>query len=104
MDIMIDFMISASSLKKTIAARVRERRLALSLTQEGLSARSGVSLGTLKKFEHTGQISLESLIKLAIAVDAAAEFNLLFQKRPEQYKSLDELLKEDKKPKRGKIK
>ena len=43
-----------------IAARAKVRRLALDLTQEGLASRSGVPLSTLKQFEHTGKISLES--------------------------------------------
>lgn len=47
------------------AASLRARRLALNLSQNTLSQKSGVSYGVLKKFERTGQISLESFLKLA---------------------------------------
>jgi transcriptional regulator with XRE-family HTH domain len=89
---------------RSIAQRSRERRLELELTQVGLARRAGVSLGTLKKFEHTGQISLESLLKLAVVLDNLEDFTTLFQKRNEIYQSLDELLKKKHQRKRGRIK
>ena len=42
---------------------------------------SGVSLGSLKRFENTGEISLVSLLKLAIVLDCAEEFEQLFVKK-----------------------
>lgn len=85
-----------------IAARLKSRRLAQQLTQEGLARRSGVPLGTLKKFERSGRIALLSFIRLAITLqDEGALENLL---REEKYASLDELLQRDKKPQRGRIK
>jgi transcriptional regulator with XRE-family HTH domain len=85
-----------------LASRVRSRRLAQSLTQEGLASRSGVPFGTLKKFERTGQIAFVSFIRLVTALgDEAALENLL----PEQkFETLDEVLDVKKKPKRGTIK
>ena len=35
---------------------MRERRLAMSLTQAGLSKRSGVALPTLRKLEQSGAV------------------------------------------------
>jgi transcriptional regulator with XRE-family HTH domain len=49
---------------KALAERHRSLRKQLKLSQEELSERSGVSLGSLKRFENTGKISLESLLKL----------------------------------------
>jgi len=89
---------------KDIAANARERRLSLNLTQEGLSKRSGVSYGVIKKFERTGQISLASLLKLALVLDALDDFKHLFCKKPRRDASLDDLLKEEAIPKRGRIK
>jgi len=57
-------LISPAKAQQKIAQSVRERRLLLELTQEGLSERSGVPLATLRKFEQKGLISLESLLKL----------------------------------------
>lgn len=74
----------------SLGARVRHRRLALSLTQAGLAARAGVSLGTLKRFEQTGQIALVTLLKVAFVLDALEPFNELFS--PASYASLDDVL------------
>ena len=85
-----------------IAKRVRSRRLAQQLTQQGLAHRSGVPLGTLKKFERTGQIALVSFVRLAIALqDEKALENLMLE---EKYTSLDDVLRSDKKRQRGRIK
>lgn len=97
-------IITPESVLAELATKARARRLALQLTQEGLATRSGVSLGTLKKFERTGQISLRSLLKIALVLDALDEFRTLFSEQPESYRSLDELLSTDKKRQRGTIK
>jgi transcriptional regulator with XRE-family HTH domain len=88
-----------------IAARAKVRRLALDLTQKGLSSRSGVPLGTLKQFEHTGKISLESLLALSLALGTSHEFDGLFTTAQSNTGvSLDELMKTPKQRKRGSIK
>lgn len=49
---------------KEIAQRHRIIRKQFKMSQEDMAERSGVSLGSLKRFENTGKISLESLLKL----------------------------------------
>ncbi len=84
-----------------IAQQAQAKRLTLNLSQKTLAEHSGVSFGTLKKFEQTGKISLESLLKLALVLESLPAFEELFNKKsPEQFSSLDELLK-DKTRKRG---
>lgn len=79
-----------------IAVRLRAKRLDLNLSQKTLAERSGVSYGVLKKFEHTSQISLESLLKLAIALGSMEEFKDLFPiHSPEATLTLDELMKDN---------
>ena len=56
-----------------LAQRVRKIRKRRSITQEKLASISGVSYGSIKRFETTGQISLLSLTKIAIALDLADE-------------------------------
>jgi hypothetical protein len=73
-----------------IAERVRARRLEANLAQEGLAARAGVSLGSLKRFERTGEISLERLIRIALALDASEGFEHLFA--PKESRTLDEII------------
>ena len=76
-----------------IAKKAQEKRLKLNLSQQTLSEKSGVSYGTLKKFEQKGQISLESLLKIALALGEMNKFDQLFAKTDDQLPaSLDELL------------
>ena len=100
---MISFSLMPSAAIATeLAVRVRNRRLAQNLTLEGLARRSGVALGTLKKFERTGQIALVSFIRLVITLkDEATLENLLLKQK---FETLDEVLQNGKKPKRGRIK
>lgn len=85
----------------SIARKAQARRLSLNLSQKTLSERSGVSYGVIKKFERTGKISIESLLKMALILEAFEEFDNLFpEKTPQQFTSLEALLKE-KKRKRG---
>jgi transcriptional regulator with XRE-family HTH domain len=53
-----------SEVSKALAERHRVLRRQLKMSQEEMADRSGVSLGSLKRFENTGKISLESLLKL----------------------------------------
>jgi len=88
-----DFLLddfNPGTIMKSIAKRVKRNRLELNLSQPALAIRSGVSLGSLKRFEQTAEISLKNLVMLAVALDAAQEFALLFTGR--QYQSIDELL------------
>lgn len=80
-------------IQKRIAKQVRAKRLELNLSQQTLSEKSGVSYGSLKKFEQTGQISLEALLKLALVLGCINDFHTLFAlKKPETSLSLDELI------------
>lgn len=95
-------MQSSEDISAALAARLRSRRLAQKLTLEGLARRSGVPLGTLKKFERSGQIALLSFIRLVVALkDEAALENLLLERK---FETLEEVLESGKKPQRGRIK
>lgn len=94
-------MMAPEDIGLTLAARLKGRRLGQNLTQEGLSRRSGVALGTLKKFERTGSIALVSFIRLIAALkDEKALEKLLLEK---QFETLDQVLDSQKKPQRGRI-
>jgi len=99
---MISFnMVTPSEMQKRVASRARDLRLELNFSQQTLSEKSGVSYGSLKKFEQTGQISLESLLKLAVILGCMDDFNSLFvYKSAEKALSLDQLI-ENGKRKRG---
>ena len=85
---------TAEEMDAALAKRIRGIRKRRRLTQQGLSERSGVSLGTLKRFETTGQISLLSLTKLAIALGCENEIRSLFDNV--FYESIEEVIDESK--------
>lgn len=61
-----------------IAKNIKAIRKDNKLTQQQLSVKSGVALSTLKKFEQTGIISFESLLKISNALNRLQEFEKLF--------------------------
>lgn len=79
---------TSEELDKNLALRVRNIRRRRSISQEQLAAMSGVSYGSVKRFETTGQISLLSLTKIAMALDIADELRTIFTDVP--YKSIQE--------------
>lgn len=84
-----------------LAARMRNLRLTQGWKQETLAARSGVSLASLRRFETSGKISLESLLALAFALHRLDDIDSLFQPPPAS--TLAELEAAEKRPvrKRG---
>ncbi|HET9571902.1 MAG TPA: helix-turn-helix transcriptional regulator [Bacteroidales bacterium] len=81
---------SPINIMSKLAQRVRQNRLELNLTQKALAAKSGITFASLRRFENTGEISLKSLIMIAIALDATEAFNDLFGRK--QYVSIDQLI------------
>ena len=73
-----------------IAERMVQLRKRKKLSQKSLALRSGVSLGSLKRFEQTGEISLQSLTKIAIALEVEGELEELFGKVP--FASIEEVI------------
>ena len=65
-----------------LARRVRDARLAIGLTQITLAKRSGVTLATLRRFEQTGLVSLNYLLRICHALGRLDEFDLLLRPPP----------------------
>ena len=65
-----------------IAKRVRALRKRRKISQAKMSELSGVSVGSLKRFESTGEISLLSLTKIAIDLGVQSELKGLFAEVP----------------------
>ena len=63
---------TADELDQKLASRLRNIRKRRAISQQRLADMSGVSYGSIKRFEATGQISLLSLTKIAMALDLAA--------------------------------
>ncbi len=80
----MDFMMKLDnilSIQDNLKARFQAVRRMAKVSQSVLAVRSGVSLGSIKRFERTGEISLVSLIKLAYALGYEEDFNQLFMRK-----------------------
>ena len=81
-----------TEINNDIAQKIVRLRTRKKITQKQLAARSGVSLGSLKRFEQSGEISLQSLTKIAIALDVENELEDLFNNVP--FASIEEVINE----------
>ena len=66
-----------------LAEKFKFIRKKAAFSQQELAERSGVSLGSIKRFEQTGQIALESLLKLALILNRLEDFSAVFQPAPD---------------------
>ena len=89
--------ISLSKAHQKLVENIRERRLQMDLTQEGLAERCGVPLSTLRKFEQTGIVSLESFLKILSIVGGLQEMIEGLKPNTPAFKSIDEVIKIDEK-------
>ena len=70
---------SPDAIQRKIAGQFKTRRLLQNLTQEALAKKSGVSLGTIRRFEQTGDISMKHLVLLAMYLNIVQEMEGLFK-------------------------
>ena len=75
---------------RDIAGRIRSIRRRRKISQKRLSEKSGVSLGSVKRFESSGEISLLSLLKIATVLDCADGFEALFAEQ--EIRSIQEII------------
>jgi transcriptional regulator with XRE-family HTH domain len=68
-----------SDILEEMASKHKTLRKAAGFSQRELADRSGVSFGSIKRFESSGQISLISLLKLAAVLNRLNDFEKLFQ-------------------------
>jgi transcriptional regulator with XRE-family HTH domain len=59
--------------------RFKSIRKSLKISQTELAQRSGVSFGSIKRFETTGHISMDSFLKLLHVLDKLDEMNKILQ-------------------------
>jgi transcriptional regulator with XRE-family HTH domain len=77
-----------------LAKRVKNIRKRKRITQNELSELTGVSYGSIKLFERSGNISLRSLTKIAVELGCAEEIKALFTQTA--YKNIQEVIDENK--------
>lgn len=81
-----------SDIAINLANKLKSIRKRRKITQKQLAARSNVSYATLRKFEKTGQISLESFIKISMELGLMNELKDLFS--TPVYNSIEEVVNE----------
>lgn len=93
-----------AEVNRELASKTRHLRLEKRWTRRTLSKRSGVAESTLRRFEDTGKISLESFLKLMNALGRLHETDNLLT--PEPAASIEDLKRQAKKnhlPQRGSV-
>ena len=79
-----------NEIAKSFADKIKEHRKKLKISQKVLAQKSGVSLGSIKRFETKYEIALQSFIKIAIALDLDKDIETLFTQKT--YNSINEVI------------
>ena len=91
---MNELLFTPFEVSQALAKSAREKRLSQNLSQKSLSENSGVSYAVIKKFELSGKISLESLLKIAAALGCLGGFLEIFKSQTSfATTTLDDLMK-----------
>ena len=75
---------------KELVKKIKQHRKKLKISQAQLASKSGVSLGSIKRFESKYEISLNSFIKILIALNLEQDLENLFTQK--SYNSIDEVI------------
>ena len=90
---MEDFLFNPKTpneIAKDLVKKIKQQRKKLKISQMQLAAKSGVSLGSIKRFESKYEISLNSFIKILIALNLEQDLENLFTQK--SYNSIDEVI------------
>lgn len=79
-----------NDIAKEFVEKIKRQRKMLKISQVQLAEKSGVSLGSIKRFESKYEISLNSLIKILIVLNLEKDFENLFTQKT--YNSIDEVI------------
>ncbi len=86
----MDLLFTPDDVSKELAQKIKSIRQRKKISRKHLAARSNVSFGSLRRFEETGKISLESFIKISMELGVISEINNLFSNST--YESIDEVI------------
>ncbi len=79
-----------NDIAKELVEKIKQHRKKLKISQAQLATKSGVSLGSIKRFESKYEISLNSFIKILIALNLEQDLGNLFTQK--NYNSIDEVI------------
>lgn len=81
-----------NEIAQDFATKLKLERKRQKLSQQELAIRSNVSLGSIKRFEASGQIALVSLIKILKVLHLDVEFASLYTEK--KYNSIQDIINE----------
>lgn len=90
---MNDFLFNPKTpndIAKELVEKIKQHRKKLKISQAQLASKSGVSLGSIKRFESKYEISLNSFIKILITLNLEHDLENLFLQK--SYNSIDEVI------------
>ena len=90
---MSDFLFNSKTpndIAKELVEKIKQHRKKLKISQAQLAVKSGVSLGSIKRFESKYEISLNSFLKILIALNLEQDLENLFTQK--DYNSIDEVI------------
>ncbi len=79
-----------NDIAKELVEKIKQHRKKFKISQAQLASKSGVSLGSIKRFESKYEISLNSFIKILIALNLEQDLENLFTQK--SYNSIDEVI------------
>ena len=82
------------AIAEKLSKKMKIKRLFFNMTQKDLADRSGVSYGSVKRFEIHNEISLKHLLRIALVLESLYEFHSLFPTNT--YQTVDDILQIDK--------
>ena len=81
-----------NEIAKELTEKIKQYRKKLKISQSQLASKSGVSYGSIKRFESKYEISLNSFIKILIALNLENDLENLFTQK--SYNSINEVINE----------
>ncbi|CAB3791835.1 helix-turn-helix transcriptional regulator [Pararobbsia alpina] len=81
---------TSDEIGRELGARLRLHRLAQNLLQTELAARAGVSEGTVRNLEKKGQATLDSMLRIVMALGLVEDLSELFVFKPISIKALED--------------
>ena len=73
----IDLIAPPDVMQRT-AQRAKALRLAQNITQQELADKTGIAVGTVKRFEKTGEIQFNHLLRIALVLGKLQDFSNIF--------------------------
>jgi len=86
---------SPNDIMEDLRDRFKTYRKSLNISQQELSLSSDVSLGSLKRFEQSGKISIQSLLKLAFVLGCLDDFEKICVQNKHKFKTIEDVINDN---------